>query len=147
MLPRTQINAYMIYQCLNRDPIYSVVFTVSIRLLNSPYSVIIVLASWIHHQSVITFYMSLRICADETSAWQLLASALKDCNGQKFPAASNRPRWAPSYYLWLEWWYVESPPSTKTSVCSRLFQDMGRIEQFWFGVSFWRVWWGWRESC
>ena len=119
--------------------------------LNPPYLVIIVLASWI--PSPVSHYF-LHVSADMCGKFQhpkmTIAGKfpLKDCNGQKFPAASNRPRWALSNYLWLEWWYVKSPPSTKTSVCSRRnSKTWVELNIFWFGVSFWRIWGGCRESC
>ena len=120
----TQINAYMIYQCLNRYSIilwYFMLFPYSYSQLHleftgQPVTSPCVVLFWqvkTHRHSVLS--TSLCHCAMKQT-WQLLASALKDYSGQRFPAASNRRCWVPSYYLWLEWCYVESPPSTKTSV-------------------------------
>ena len=127
MLPRTQINAYMIYPCLNRYPIYSGgIYSINIlcilnsqgkQSLNSPYSVIIVLASWIHHQSVITFYMSLRICADETSkndnCWQVHWRIVTVKNFQQLPIGRAGHR--PIISGWNDGtWRVHHPPKPRS---------------------------------
>ncbi len=116
--------AYMIYQCLNHYniiPWYFMICPYSYSQLHLEFTgQPVAYLAWYcfgklknHRHSVLS--TSLCHCAMKQT-WQLLVSGLKDYSGQRFPAASNRPCWVPSYYLWLEWCYVESPPSTKTSV-------------------------------